>query len=65
LATLNENCEIYQYVLNDTPGHPTRDVVVVRYMIAVGSLELSPRYSGNGVTRCVNCGADACSSSAR
>lgn len=32
LASINENCEVFQYVLNDTPPHPTRDCVVVRYV---------------------------------
>lgn len=32
VATLsNENCDVFQYVVNDTPAHPTRDVLVVRY----------------------------------
>lgn len=33
MAILNaENCDVYQYVINDTPSHPTRDVTVVRYI---------------------------------
>ncbi|VDN45431.1 unnamed protein product, partial [Gongylonema pulchrum] len=31
VATLNvENCDLFQYVINDTPSHPTRDVMVLR-----------------------------------
>ncbi|VDM42390.1 unnamed protein product [Toxocara canis] len=31
VASLNdEDCDVFQYVLNDTPAHPTRDVLVVR-----------------------------------
>ncbi|CAG9540543.1 unnamed protein product [Cercopithifilaria johnstoni] len=31
VAILNaENCDVFQYVINDTPSHPTRDVTVVR-----------------------------------
>lgn len=26
----NDNCEVFQYVINDTPSHPTRDLMVVR-----------------------------------
>ncbi|VDO26055.1 unnamed protein product, partial [Onchocerca flexuosa] len=31
VAILNaENCDVFQYVINDTPSHPTRDATVVR-----------------------------------
>ncbi|KAK6101320.1 RhoGAP domain family protein [Brugia pahangi] len=31
VAVLNaENCDVFQYVINDTPSHPTRDATVVR-----------------------------------
>ncbi|VDK67176.1 unnamed protein product [Onchocerca ochengi] len=31
VAILNaENCDVFQYVINDTPSHPTRDTTVVR-----------------------------------
>ncbi|VDN05461.1 unnamed protein product [Thelazia callipaeda] len=31
IAPLNaENCDVFQYVINDTPSHPTRDAIVVR-----------------------------------
>lgn len=34
IATLNaENCDLFQYVINDTPSHPTRDAMVVRYVV--------------------------------
>uniref|UniRef100_A0A0N5AIA4 Rho-GAP domain-containing protein n=1 Tax=Syphacia muris TaxID=451379 RepID=A0A0N5AIA4_9BILA len=37
-SSASENCDIFQYVINDTTSHPTRDVIVIRYELRGGCI---------------------------